>query len=266
MTTTNLLADFENRPSEAAVTTTGFDELDRITGGLRTGQVWILTGTPGQGRTTLLIQLAALLATTLKWPTRLVCLREPTRMVTSRLLSNIGRIPLLHLRNGRVADDQRLDHAERLTRAQQTLLQAPLHIATEGQTTFLDYDDRYDKRPLPPAQTVLIDDGDLSAGVSPERIRSFASRGWLVIVTLPQHLVVQGTGHDRYLDPAWAHVADIILEVRQAGWVGDAHSNFRPGEADLVPLYNRWGPEHAIGVLYQGHFSRFIDHPPARTS
>ena len=133
--------------------------------------------------------------------------------------------------------------------------EAPLHVATQGQSTFLDYGDEADV--LPPPDAVVIDDANLIAGAFPERVASLAQRGALVIVSLPRHLVVHDNSDHQYLDPAWASVADVVIEVRQAMWPGS--DGLRPGEADLHVFRNRWGPTLTATVAFQGHYARFVD-------
>ena len=187
MLTVDQLLEQHDRVSAQAErqTTCGIEQIDSITGGFVRGQVWVVTGTPGQGRTTLLTQWAAHLAG-VGWTTRLICPREPQHAVASRLLSCSGRIPLLHLHQHRVQD------RERLAAVRERLSEAPLHVATQGQSTFLDYGDEADV--LPPPDAVVIDDANLIAGAFPERVTSLAQRGALVIVSLPRHLVVHHDG------------------------------------------------------------------------
>ena len=228
--------------------TCGIEQVDRITGGFSRGRVWVVTGTPGQGRTTLLTQWAAALAG-VGWATRLICPREPQHAVSSRLLSCAGHLPLLHLHQRRVQDQERYEAVrERLRRT-------PLHVATQGESTFLDYGDEADSLPRPDA--VVIDDADLIAGAFPERVMALAQRGALLIVSLPRHLVVHDHRSHQHLDPQWAAVADVVIEVRQAQWPDTEGP--RPGEADLHVLRNRWGPTMTVSVVFQGHYARFVD-------
>lgn len=249
LTVMQLLEQYDRGSIQAAGHTfCGIEQIDSITGGFGHGQVWVVTGTPGQGRTTLLTQWAAHLAGG-EWRTRLVCPREPRHEVASRLLSCSGRIPLLHLHQHRVQD------RERLAAVRERLRGAPLLVAAQGESTFLDYGDEADVLPSPDA--VIIDDANLIAGAFPERVASLARRGALVIVSLPRQLVVHPEGDHQYLDPAWAGVADVVIEVRQAMWPGS--DDLRPGEADLHVLRNRWGPTLTASVAFQGHYARFID-------
>jgi replicative DNA helicase len=80
-----------------------------------------------------------------------------------------------------------------------------------------------------------------------------AAAGTLVVLTMPRHLVVSDAG----LDPAWADVADFILEIDRPDLID--RNSVRPGEADLHLLRNRWGPTRSDVVAFQGHYSRFVE-------
>ena len=93
--------------------------------------------------------------------------------------------------------------------------------------------------------------------------RSLSALTVLVVLTLPRHRVVSDAG----LDPAWAEAADFVLEINRPDLID--RSSFRPGEADLHLLRNRWGPPVGDVVAFQGHYSRFVDlsagsHNPSR--
>ena len=226
----------------------GFERLDRIVGGFSAGKVWIVTGLPGQGRTTLLTQWAVHLARH-GLTTTLVCPRDPRWSLAERVLALTGPIPLRDVPRAKETGVPRLDEALAALR------DIPLRVAAQGEASFLDMGETPEADPSPAA--VLIDDADLVAGALPDRLQSLSRRGTIVVLSLPRHHLVRDRGSPRGLDPTWARLADVVLEVRQAGWpFGD---DLRPGEADLLVLKSRWGPTRAATVVFQGHFSRFVD-------
>ena len=81
------------REERAATRTTGFTEFDDVTGGFEPGQVWIVAGMPGQGRSTLASQWALLLAGDHGFDTHLVNKRDPTRKVAARLVASTAKVP-----------------------------------------------------------------------------------------------------------------------------------------------------------------------------
>lgn len=249
LTVEQLLEEWDGLLGAPAWATSGLDELDRATGGFGRGQVWVVTAVAGQGRTSLLTQWAVRLAGQGR-PTRLVCPREPRAAVAARLLACAGRVPLSHLFPRR--DPDRAGH----DRGRGALRDLPLHVAGAGELTFLDTDALDDA--LPPAEAVLVDDADLVAGAFPDRMAGLARDGAFVVASLPRHLVVRDDADGRYLDPTWAAVADVVLEIRQCAWPGSAES-LRPGEADLHLVRNRRGPTRTLPVAFEGHYARFVD-------
>lgn len=235
----------------------GLAELDRVAGGLAPGRVWLLTGTPGQGRTTLLTQLALRLAVTLGWDTQLVCPQEPARHVAARLLAHRARLSLSDVVNGQVPADA----LDRQQRTRDALGDAPLCVCAQGGSHGLDVVGEIEQAP---PRALLVDDAQTIAGVSPERLRTLAAAGTFVAATLPRDQVVAHDPSGYHLRPAWAGVADVIVEVRQTAGPFDPTS-IRPGEADLVLLRNRWGPLTTAAVAFQGHYARFVDLVPGST-
>lgn len=237
----NALAEW--RATRPAPRSTGFAEVDEVTGGFAPGQVWIITGTPGQGRSTLALQWALLLCTQHGVRTEFVSAREPEHLVAARLMSGAARVPVSHLWN----DDLTATDDERLRAARHVVDGSPLRISGPGRISALTSE--FGDWP----EAVVCDDADLEAGASPERIASLVAEGLLVVLTLPRAEVIRPDG----IDLAWARTADVILDIDRPDLV-DADS-VRPGEADLSIVRNRWGPSRRTTVAFQGHYARFVD-------
>lgn len=99
-----------------------------------------------------------------------------------------------------------------------------------------------------------------SWGVTPEWAAACATAGKFVLISMPRHRVMVSTDQEADLDPAWAQVADVILEVRRRGLANRSH---RPGEAELDLHYNRWGYVRTTAAQHQAHFSRFVEPAPS---
>ena len=233
------------RSDRSSRKSTGFAVIDELTGGFDAGQVWIVTGTPGQGRSTLATQWALRTASVHDLTTHLISTREPARLVGARLLSCAGRVSALRVWNHELTDSDQpgIDQAHELLGA------APLLIAGPSDLSLLDAD--LDDGEWP--QAVVVDDADVAAGAFPKRIQSFSARGILVILTLPRHVVLTPTG----LNPLWSRAADFVIDIRRPDVLD--HRSFRPGEADLHVLRNRWGPTRRATVAFQGHYARFVE-------
>jgi replicative DNA helicase len=233
------------RDGRAPTRTTGFPELDDVTGGFEPGQVWIVVGTPGQGRSTLAAQWALPLAMEHHFETHLVSRRDPAHKVAARLAASTAKVPELRLWTGRLdaQDLRKVSHAEHLLAA------APLHIIGPDGISVADTD--LDEIPTPHA--LVVDDADLAGGLFPSRVASLAKAGVLLVLTLPRSHVVSADG----VDPRWARVADVIVDIDRPDLLDPV--SLRPGEADLHLVRNRWGPVRSVGVVYQGHYARFVD-------
>lgn len=225
--------------------TTGLAELDGVTGGFERGQVWIVVGSPGQGRSTLAVQWASLLAGVHGFETQLVSMRDPARKVAARLVASAAKLPELHLWHGRMSDQDegRLSHAKRILAAM------PLLIVVPGAISLADIGMDEVARP----EALVVDDADLAGGLFSSRVADLAASGILLVLTLPRNLVVSSDG----VDPAWSRVADVIIDIDRPDLLD--HASLRPGEADLHLLRNRWGPTRAMSVVYQGHYAMFLD-------
>lgn len=252
MTSCRLLAELGRGRVSRTTAPTGFERLDDLTGGLASGQVWIIAATPGQGRTTLALQWAAALAVTHGWPTRVACPREDAIMCAARLISSTGKVPLSHV------VEQRLDpeDARRAQRARHRLAEADLEVAPAGRHFSISVLDDSCCDSLPRA--MLLDDADLIRSCSPEKVTGLAQAGCLVVLTLPRHLMVHGQHEDADLDPGWAGMADVVLEVRSRGLAPDDPDR-RAGEAELTVLKHRRGPTATATVAFQGQYARFVD-------
>jgi replicative DNA helicase len=261
LNTAGLLRSLEVAPDPERLAATGFRELDELTGGLSAGQVWLVCGGPGQGKTTLAVQWALGVARRAH-PVQLVCPREPGRWLASRLLSNLARLPLVDLSSGRVDAADR-----RYVKAREALGTLPVYAFTQDGRVFTPEVDPYEREPSPRA--VLIDDVDLVSGMTPARAAAYAASGMLVVVTLPRERVLADPHDESRVLPEWARVSDAILEVRHRGlppsdgaaaWEGDPrYLTTRPGEADLLMHRHRWGPTRDLTLGFQGHYARFVD-------
>ena len=224
--------------------TTGFDRLDQLTRGFQAGQVWLVTGAPGQGRSTLVTQWAGQLAVTHGCPTWLLAPRESEATTVARLLASLGKLPLNHLLCGREED---LDEP-RFETARDRLRRAQLWIGTGASLTVPHL------AGVSPPFLMAFDDGDLIGGLTPGIADELAGNGACVLVSLPRHLLVQGPGQWDDLEPSWARVADAIVDVRSNGLPEE-----RLGEADLSLIKNRRGPLTVARVAFQGQYARFVE-------
>jgi replicative DNA helicase len=105
---------------------TGFADFDRITGGLRPGDLVIVAGRPSMGKTTLAVNMAEYAAVSPKHKSS-VCIfsmEMPSEQLLTRLLSSIGTVHLGNLRSGRLQDEDWV----RITSATAQLSEAKIFI------------------------------------------------------------------------------------------------------------------------------------------
>ena len=234
---------------------TGLLELDERLGGVAVGEVWVVTGAPGQGRSMLLTQLARRLACDHGVPTWLSSNRDPAVVVSGRLHAAMARVPLNHLADDRVKEDDRV----RLDDARAQLAEAPLTVVVGSRAADRMIDDLGWRRRRDPA-AVLIDDPDWRTRWELHRARELADLGAAVVVSLPRSRVLDGPAYrsDLLQD---ASLADVVVEVRHfdltASEVDPRYD--QPGYAALAVLRNRRGPVGTALVAFQGHYARFID-------
>lgn len=219
--------------------------LDALTGGFRRDSLWVVTGAPSSGKTTLLTQLAYVLAVRHGFTTEVHGSRvDPPESMRARLLS-------LALRRAPVLPD--LDVAleprdERQAAELEALRSASFSVSTTGgfalpcgdvvpERWCLAVDDPDGKRPQ------VLDESGRS------ELRKVADAGAVVLVAVPRGLCVESSGARERLREEWASVADLVMEL-VPGELGDT---------TLAVRLNRRGPLRDLAVLHQWHRARFVD-------
>jgi len=110
---------------------TGYADLDALTNGLHPGQLVIIAGRPGHGKSTAALDVARHAAIR-HGKTTLMCSLEMARSeITMRLLSAEARVPLQHMRTGTMTDDE----WNRLARRMGEVSNAPLYIDDSASST-----------------------------------------------------------------------------------------------------------------------------------
>jgi replicative DNA helicase len=106
---------------------TGFSDFDRMTGGLRPGDLVIVAGRPSMGKTTLAVNMAeyaALRPGDKRASVAIFSMEMPSEQVITRMLSSIGGVPLHNLRSGKISDDDWV----RITSATSQLSEAKIFV------------------------------------------------------------------------------------------------------------------------------------------
>ena len=118
--------EWHNNPDSLRGLPTGFADFDKITGGLRAGDLVIVAGRPSMGKTTLAVNMAEYAAVNPKHKASVAIfsMEMPSEQVLTRMLSSIGGVHLGALRSGRISDDDWV----RITGATTQLSEAKIFI------------------------------------------------------------------------------------------------------------------------------------------
>jgi replicative DNA helicase len=118
--------EWHSNPDSLRGLPTGFADFDKMTGGLRAGDLVIVAGRPSMGKTTLAVNMAEYAAVhpSRKASVAIFSMEMPSEQLLTRMLSSIGGVPLGSIRSGRVSDDDWV----RITGATSQLSEAKIFI------------------------------------------------------------------------------------------------------------------------------------------
>lgn len=253
---------------------TGYDDLDLLTQGLQPGQLVIVAGRPGMGKSTVAMDIARSCAIEQGIPAAFISLEMPTRELLMRCLSAQGEVALHHLRSGKLthADHQALD------KAVPAVYGAQLHINDcESTYTAVQAKLRRLKAKHPDLGLIVLDYIQLLklGGHRPENRQQEVSEISTSLKLLAKELQVPivalaqlNRGPEMRSDKkpvvsdlresgAIEQDADIVILIHRE----DAYESESPraGEVDLIVGKHRNGPTSSITVGSQLHYSRFVD-------
>ncbi|MEU3341818.1 replicative DNA helicase [Streptomyces sp. NPDC006668] len=253
---------------------TGFTDIDALTSGLQPGQMIIIAGRPGMGKSTLAMDIARACAIRQDIPAAFVSLEMSVDELNMRLLSAECRVALHHLRSGTTTDED----WERMARRVPAIQAAPLYINESANTLgAIQAKLRRLKAREPRLGLVVIDYMQLInlSGRRPESrerevaeistsLKRLAKELQLPIITLAQlnrgpesRADKRPTKADLRESGAIEQDADIvILLYRDDAYTAESP---RAGEVDLIFDKHRNGPTATITVASQLHYSRFVD-------
>jgi len=118
--------EWHNNPDKLRGLPTGFTDFDKITGGLRPGDLVIVAGRPSMGKTTLAVNMAEYAAVNpaTRASVAIFSMEMPSEQVITRMLSSIGGVPLNSLRSGKISDEDWV----RITSATSQLSEAKIFV------------------------------------------------------------------------------------------------------------------------------------------
>ncbi len=252
---------------------TGFADLDDLTNGLHSGQMIIVAARPAMGKSTLALDLCRAASIHNQMSSVFFSLEMNRSEITMRLLSAEAKVPLNHIRNGNMTDD---DWAK-LARKMGEVSSAPMFIDDSPNMTMMEIRSKarrlkqnHDLRLIVIDYMQLMSSGkkvesrQLEVSEFSRQIKLLAKELELPIIALSQ----LNRGPEQRADkrPAMSDLresgsleqdADMVILLHRED-VYEREST-RPGEADLIVAKHRNGPTRDITVAFQGHYSRFVD-------
>ncbi|SNY58632.1 replicative DNA helicase [Paractinoplanes atraurantiacus] len=252
---------------------TGFSDLDRLLNGLHPGQLIIVAGRPGLGKSTASMDFARNAAIRSNCASAIFSLEMSKIEMVMRLLSAEARVPLHVLRSGQLTDD---DWAK-LARRMGEISEAPIFVDDTPNMNLMEI--RAKARRLKQRhdlKLLVIDYLQLMSSPKKTESRqqevSELSRGLKLLakeIECPVIGVSQlNRGPEQRTDkrPQLSDLresgsieqdADVVILLHRDDYY-DKESP-RAGEADFIVAKHRNGPTDTITVAAQLHLSRFVD-------
>ncbi|MCB0895269.1 MAG: replicative DNA helicase [Nocardioidaceae bacterium] len=252
---------------------TGFADLDDLTNGLHAGQMIIVAARPAMGKSTLALDLCRAASIHNNLASVFFSLEMTRSEITMRLLSAEAKVPLNHIRNGNMNDD---DWAK-LARKMGEVSSAPMFIDDSPNMTMMEIrskarrlKQRHDLKLMVIDYLQLMTSGkkvesrQLEVSEFSRQIKLLAKELEIPIIALSQ--LNRGPEQRGDKRPMMADLRESGSIEQDADMVVLLHrddvyekESTRPGEADLIVAKHRNGPTRDITVAFQGHYSRFVD-------
>jgi replicative DNA helicase len=252
---------------------TGFTELDDLTNGLHPGQMIIVAGRPGMGKSTVALDFLRACSIKHRLASVVFSLEMSKSEIVMRLLSAEAKIKLADMRSGRMSDDD----WTRLARRMSEISEAPLYIDDSPNLTMMEI--RAKARRLSQRaglKLIVVDYLQLmSSGKKFESRQQEVSEFSRSLKLLAKELEVPvvavsqlNRGPEQRTDkkPMLADLRESGSLEQDADMVVLLHrpdafdrDDPRGGEADFIVAKHRNGPTKTITVAHQLHLSRFTN-------
>ena len=252
---------------------TGFADLDDLTNGLHSGQMIIVAARPAMGKSTLALDFCRAASIHNNLTSVFFSLEMTRSEIMMRLLSAEAKVPLNHIRNGTMRDDD----WEKLARKMGQVSGAPMFIDDSPNMTMMEIrakarrlKQRHDLKLIVIDYMQLMSSGkkvesrQLEVSEFSRNIKLLAKELELPIIALSQlNRGPEQRGDKRPMmsdlreSGSLEQDADMVILLHRDD-VYEKEST-RPGEADLIVAKHRNGPTRDLTVAFQGHYSRFVD-------
>ncbi|MBZ5738146.1 replicative DNA helicase [Nocardioides mangrovi] len=252
---------------------TGFADMDDLTNGLHAGQMIIVAARPAMGKSTLALDFCRAASIANNLTSAFFSLEMTRSEITMRLLSAEAKVPLNHIRNGNMNDD---DWAK-LARKMGEVSSAPMFIDDSPNMTMMEIrakarrlKQKHDLKLMVIDYLQLMTSGkkvesrQLEVSEFSRQIKLLAKELSIPIIALSQ--LNRGPEQRGDKRPMMSDLRESGSIEQDADMVVLLHrddvyekESTRPGEADLIVAKHRNGPTRDITVAFQGHYSRFVD-------
>ena len=262
-----------SRGGEMVGVPTGFADFDELTNGLHPGQMIVVAARPAVGKSTLGLDIARAAAIKHSMATCIFSLEMGRNEITMRLLSAEARVPLHHMRTGKLTDED----WTRLARRMGEVSNAPLFIDDSPNMSMMEIRAKCRRlKQRNDLKLVIIDYLQLmSSGKRVESRQQEVSEFSRAIKLLAKELEIPviaisqlNRGSEQRTDkkPQMSDLRESGSIEQDADMVVLLHreelyerESPRAGEADFIVAKHRNGPTATITVAFQGHYSRFVD-------
>jgi len=263
----------QNREAGLYGVPTGFADLDDLTNGFHPGQMIIVAARPGAGKSTLALDFCRGASIKNNFTSAFFSLEMTRSEITMRLLSAEARVPLNHIRNGTMSDDDWMKLAQHMPAVQAS----PMFIDDSPNMTMMEIrskarrlKQRHDLKLIVIDYLQLMTSGkkvesrQLEVSEFSRQIKLLAKELEVPIIALSQ--LNRGPEQRSDKRPMVADLresgsleqdADMVILLHREEMY-DKESQ-RSGEADLIVAKHRNGPTRDLTVAFQGHYSRFVD-------
>lgn len=252
---------------------TGFRDFDAKTNGLHPGDLVIVAGRPGMGKTSFAMNIAEHVAIESKMPVAVFSMEMAAEQLVFRVISSFGGIDQQNLRNARMDDNE----WDRLASAMGLMREAPLFIDETGALSPLELRARARRIAARHGLSLIVVDyiqlmqvpgSDNRANEVAEISRSLKALGKeLSVPVIALSQLNRGVEQRDNKRPRMADLresggieqdADVVVFVYRDDYY---HPETSPdkGQAELIIAKQRSGPTGTVKVGFEGRYTKFRD-------